>query len=518
MAGEETVQLRDVCVKIGSGATPRGGKEAYKGGATSLIRSQNIYNEGFHRDGLVYIDDDQSAELRNVEVLSNDVLLNITGDSVARCCQVAADVLPARVNQHVAIIRPQPKSLDARFLRYVLVSHEYQSRLLALASAGATRPALTKSMIEELDIPSPPLAEQKAIAAVLGALDDKIELNRRMNATLEAMARALFQSWFVDFDPVRAKLDGRPPAALDPATAALFPATFQDSEAGHIPKGWTVGKVSDLATLNRGAVNPGDFPTETFDHFSLPAFDNGRTPKVELGSAIMSNKFTVTPNSVLLSKLNPHIPRIWLPDLHASRRSVCSTEFMVACSKPGGAREYLFSLFTSSAFASIYGTLVTGTTGSHQRIRPESVLDMKIVIPSAPLIRAFTDFAKPMFGQINRNTEQSRTLATLRDTPGFEQATMNSVEQTERREAWRSGNQMRGMCGLSLESSTEFGVTVNLLLMMALPSSTFGVRPLSKAGKLKWSNVSVGKSPGFTAPRLSEARSLTLPTVQPFGM
>ena len=127
MAGDwETLQLRDACLKIGSGATPRGGKEAYKGGATSLIRSQNIYNEGFHRDGLVYIDDDQSAELRNVEVKSNDVLLNITGDSVARCCQVATDVLPARVNQHVAIIRPQPDSLDACFLRYVLVSHEYQ--------------------------------------------------------------------------------------------------------------------------------------------------------------------------------------------------------------------------------------------------------------------------------------------------------------------------------------------------------------------------------------------------------
>lgn len=202
MGGEKTVQLRDVCVKIGSGATPRGGKEAYKGGATSLIRSQNIYNEGFHRDGLVYIDDSQSAKLSNVEVRPNDVLLNITGDSVARCCQVAADVLPARVNQHVAIIRPQPSTLDARFLRYVLVSHEYQSRLLAFASAGATRPALTKSMIEELDVPSPPLPTQKAIAHILGTLDDKIELNRQMNATLEEMARAIFKSWFIDFDPV----------------------------------------------------------------------------------------------------------------------------------------------------------------------------------------------------------------------------------------------------------------------------------------------------------------------------
>jgi type I restriction enzyme S subunit len=264
--------------------------------------------------------------------------------------------------------------------------------------------------------PIPPLAEQKAIAAVLGALDDKIELNRRMNATLEAMARALFQSWFVDFDPVRAKSDGGTPVALDPATAALFPDCFNDSEVGRIPKGWAVGAVSDLATLNRGAVIPSDFPTETFDHFSLPAFDNGRTPKAELGSAIMSNKFTVTPNSVLLSRLNPHIPRIWLPDLHDSRRSICSTEFMVACAKPSVSREYLFSLFASSAFASIYGTLVTGTTGSHQRIRPESVLDMKVVIPSPSLMRAFTDITKPMFGRINRNTEQSRTLETLRET------------------------------------------------------------------------------------------------------
>src|SRR5205085_5705509 len=101
---------------------------------------------------------------------------------------------------------------------------------------------------------------------------------------------------------------------------------------------------------------------------------------------------------------------------HTSRRSVCSTEFMVVCSRPGVSREYLFSLFTNPSFASIYGTLVTGTTGSHQRIRPESVLEMTIVIPKDALIEAFTDLAKPMFDRINRNIEQSGTLAALRDT------------------------------------------------------------------------------------------------------
>jgi len=237
-----------------------------------------------------------------------------------------------------------------------------------------------------------------------------------MNATLEAMARALFQSWFVDFDPVRAKLDGRKLVGLDPATVALFPDSFQDSELGQIPKGWTVGRIADVSDFSRSSIAPGEFPEETFDHYSLPAFDDSRTPKGELGRAIMSNKLVVTHNSVLLSKLNPHIPRIWLPDLHATRRSVCSTEFIVASTRPGCPREFLFSLFTSAAFASTYGTLVTGTTGSHQRIRPESVLEMKIVIPAPRLIEAFAIISKPIFDQVNRTIEQSRTLATLRDT------------------------------------------------------------------------------------------------------
>ena len=204
------VVLGDVCTKIGSGATPRGGKDVYlQDGPYSLIRSQNVYNDGFRRDGLAFIGEHHADELRNVEVFEDDVLLNITGDSVARACQVAPDVLPARVNQHVAIIRPDSVNLDPGYLRYYLVSPEMQTLLLSWAGSGGTRNALTKGMIESLEIPIPPLPEQRAIAHVLGTLDDKIELNRRMNQTLEEMARVLFKSWFVDFDPVRGKIGGR---------------------------------------------------------------------------------------------------------------------------------------------------------------------------------------------------------------------------------------------------------------------------------------------------------------------
>src|SRR5437879_4607132 len=120
MGGERrTFRLGTVCTKIGSGATPRGGGEVYLDkGPYSLVRSQNVHNHGFQFGGLAFIGEQHAAELRNVEVLDGDVLLNITGDSVARCCQVDVSALPARVNQHVAIVRPDPNKLDPRFLRY----------------------------------------------------------------------------------------------------------------------------------------------------------------------------------------------------------------------------------------------------------------------------------------------------------------------------------------------------------------------------------------------------------------
>ena len=125
--GWRKVALGDVCAKIGSGATPRGGKEVYLDkGPYTLIRSQNVYSDGFHRDGLAFIGERHADELQSVEVFEEDVLLNITGDSVARVCQDPSDVLPSRVNQHVAIIRPDSVNLDAGYLRYYLVSPQFR--------------------------------------------------------------------------------------------------------------------------------------------------------------------------------------------------------------------------------------------------------------------------------------------------------------------------------------------------------------------------------------------------------
>ncbi|WP_198266634.1 restriction endonuclease subunit S [sulfur-oxidizing endosymbiont of Gigantopelta aegis] len=188
--------LGAISSKIGSGATPRGGSNAYKEAGISLIRSQNVLDFQFSKNGLAFIDETQAYELKNVTVEKNDVLLNITGDSVARCCLVPNSILPARVNQHVSIVRLNSEQADYLFILYLLQA--MKEELLSQSEIGATRRALTKGMIENFEIALPLLPEQKAIASVLSSLDDKIDLLHRQNKTLEAMAETLFRQWFIE--------------------------------------------------------------------------------------------------------------------------------------------------------------------------------------------------------------------------------------------------------------------------------------------------------------------------------
>lgn len=193
------VKLADICQKIGSGATPRGGKEAYRAEGIALVRSQNVLDFSFSSDGLAYINDEQADKLRNVELQSGDVLLNITGDSVARACLMDDDYLPGRVNQHVAIIRVDESKAVNSYLLYYLQWRK--SHLLQLASAGATRNALTKGMIEQLEIDLPSLDEQRKVVGILGSIQNKIKLNHEINDNLFAQMQALYAAWFIDCIP-----------------------------------------------------------------------------------------------------------------------------------------------------------------------------------------------------------------------------------------------------------------------------------------------------------------------------
>lgn len=227
--------LGDVCIKIGSGATPRGGKDSYVEKGVALIRSMNVFDARFHADGLAFITDEQAAQLKSVEVRAGDVLVNITGASVARSCLAPVWVLPARVNQHVAIVRLDPARAAPGFVNAYLVSPEGKGKLLGLAAGGATREALTKATLEKFSIRLPPIRVQRQVADVLDALGSLIENNRRRIDLLAQMAQDIYREWFVRF---------RYPGHED--------VPLVDSSLGPIPRGWQARTWGDLATLDYG--------------------------------------------------------------------------------------------------------------------------------------------------------------------------------------------------------------------------------------------------------------------------
>ena len=192
------MKLKDICEKIGSGATPKGGKGAYTTQGISLIRSQNVLDFSFAYDGLAYINEQQAEKLNNVTIEKGDVLLNITGDSVARVCMVPDEVLPARVNQHVSIIRGKAECVLGSYLLYYL--QMLKPVLLQLASGGATRNALTKGMLEELEIEVPTITEQKKIVSIIDDIQEKIKNNTKINDNLLQQAQNIFAQEFLSLD------------------------------------------------------------------------------------------------------------------------------------------------------------------------------------------------------------------------------------------------------------------------------------------------------------------------------
>jgi len=276
-------------------------------------------------------------------------------------------------------------------------------------------PGLNRKEVHARRISVPPVAEQRHIAAILGALDDKIELNRRMSETLDEMARALFKSWFVDFDPVHAKAEGRP-SSLPPDLDALFPDSFEPSELGPIPAGWRTERFGTIVDQHRHSEHPFDSPATVFDHYSIPAYDATQTAKEEAGEHIKSAKLRVLPGTVLLSRLNPEIERVWLSDVTPGDRAVCSTEFMVLEPRQPIGRNYVYCLTRSPSFRRQIESLVTGTSRSHQRARPEAVLSLPVLIPPASLVHCFGKQVSPALTRTLHCRKEMKALAALRDT------------------------------------------------------------------------------------------------------
>jgi type I restriction enzyme S subunit len=196
--GWRVYTLKELSIKIGSGATPKGGNESYKSEGISLIRSLNVHDGEFRPKNLAFIDEVQAQKLSNVSVSEGDVLINITGASIARCCVVPSCHLPARVNQHVSIIRPKSDIVDSRFLSSLLTSKEHKDKLLGQGESGSTRQALTKAQLQGYIVAIPPLPEQKRIVAILDEAFAGISQAIANTERNLKNARELFESYLND--------------------------------------------------------------------------------------------------------------------------------------------------------------------------------------------------------------------------------------------------------------------------------------------------------------------------------
>ena len=354
-------------------------------------------------------------EIGSCSLVCGDVVITKDSekyDDIGVPAFVREDVPNLVCGYHLAILRPSSE-IDGAYLFYALSTDQAQEQFHSCAN-GVTRFGLRKADIESIEILLPPLPEQRAIAHILGTLDDKIELNRRMNEALEAMARALFKSWFVDFDPVRAKMEGRD-TGLPKHLADLFPVRLMDSELGEIPAGWRIFCLDELTDHHTKAIAPSEFPEVDFEHFSIPAYDSGQTPAIHQGNTIKSNKVIVPSDAILLSKLNPEISRVWMPDKSNERLQISSTEFLAFTPRHPANRSLLFSLFKDTEFRTMLQSMVTGTSKSHQRVAPKALKQSNVLSGTPALFDSFGDLASPMLAGIVRNRAKSQALAALRN-------------------------------------------------------------------------------------------------------
>jgi type I restriction enzyme S subunit len=319
---------------------------------------------------------------------------------------------PMATNQGFRNLIPKP-GLDSEFLYYWLRAHTQE---LQRHASGSTFQELTGSALAQIRICVPPLPEQRAIAHILGTLDDKIELNRRMSETLEQMARALFKAWFVDFEPVRAKMEGRwrrgeSLPGLPTHLYDLFPDRLVDSELGEIPEGWGVGTLGDVADHIRRNVQPGQIEPQT-PYIALEHMPRRCIALSDWGAAegIESNKFEFRKGEILFGKLRPYFHKVGVAPVDG----VCSTDIVVVAPKTPHWFAFVLYVVSSDEFVEYTNAGSTGT--KMPRTSWVEMARYDIVLPPEAIAQAFTEMVRPEVDRIIAATHESRTLAALRDT------------------------------------------------------------------------------------------------------
>jgi len=352
-----------------------------------------------------YISMDYFSSLKRGRLRKDDILINKDGaytGKLAFTWELFAE--ETAVNEHVFIIRNKGQ-FNQKFLFYYLNSkmgkHQVRQHI-----TGSAQPGLNRQFVEMIFLPLPTIEEQRRIVNVLSSLDEQINNYLKMNKTLEAIGQAIFKHWFVDFEFPND--EGKPYKSSG--------GEMVDAELGDIPEGWRICKLNELVTISKESCNPSKTPEDTFIYYSISAYDNGEIPVEELGKNILSNKFIVKGNSILLCKLNPRFPRCWAIWDDFKKKSVSSTEFLVLIPKKVIYYSFIYRLLKSNYVQNSLQSHITGTSSSHQRVRPKDILELNITIPTEKILTKYHKATSKTLIKIDSNKIQNNSLSHIRDS------------------------------------------------------------------------------------------------------
>ena len=386
----------------------------YKTEGIPVVMPTNIGDGGIVEDGIARINQSDVDRLSQHKLQHGDIVFSRRGDVTKN-----ALIRPREIGWFcgtgcLKVRLGNESCATAKFISHCLRQPDVKEWLIRHA-VGATMPNLNTGILSAVPIYLPPLTVQRGIAAVLDALDDRITLLRETNATLEAIAQALFKSWFVDFDPVHAKQQGRAPEGMDEATASLFPEGFEESELGLVPRGWRAGTLADLADLN-----PESWTAKK--HPGVLAYIDLANAKDNEIAAVADYPFDEAPSrarrvlrdgDTIIGTVRPG-NRSFAFINQAASNLTASTGFAVL--RPSNEQYTEFVFLAATQDSSIEHLAHVADGGAYPAVRPEVVISIQCVIPIDELMRAFHDVTAPILGKVSENQKQAQTLATLRDT------------------------------------------------------------------------------------------------------
>ena len=373
----------------------------------SIVRVNNFKDGRIELADLMQIAPAIEAKYSRTRLQGGEVLLTLVG-SVGQVAVASKALSGFNVARAVAVIHPV-QDIEPEWIALCLRSPLSQ-HLLGSRANTTVQTTINLKDLRALPIPLPSGPERQRIAVVMGALDDRIALLRETNGTLEAIAQALFKSWFVDFDPVRAKAEGLEPGGMDAATAALFPDSFEESGLGLVPRGWRVGVLGNVAETARKQIQPNSMTVDTLyvglEHIprqSLGLDSWGTADRLE------SAKSCFEKGDILFGKLRPYFHKVVI----APFAGVCSTDILVCKSKLMSYYGFVAMHLFSAELVTYADRLSNGA--KMPRVNWKDLSDYALTIPPVELVAAFSDAVQPMFDQITANVHQAQTLTQLRD-------------------------------------------------------------------------------------------------------